>query len=882
MNDYSRGSEWGKWDLHIHTPISYDWDSSCKDDLNSIIDKSLKAGLSAIAITDHHSVASIDQAVEYGRNKGLLVIPGIELRTDKGNKKIHIIGLFDPAFKAKTIYDKILCQLGFSEDDIKMKGNEQIYCPFESACEKIHDLGGLVMLHAGNKSNGIEQLDSDLKSLLKTDLAKQVDIFEVNTEKQESDYKDIVFPKIDRFLPCVMTSDSAERKTYKRGHSTEGIGKKYSYIKSNCTFEGLKQILYEPRPGERVCLKNILPDEKDSYRVIDKIVFKPNDDFPEEVIFNRNLCSIIGSRSSGKSALLAYIADSIDRENTRKIKSGPGDGIEWKEIKIDYYIKWANGKTNDESPGSVVFIPQNYLFDLSKNPEEIKARIEPVLFKVEPEFMEKYHQCENQIISDNNQISTLVDKWFSIMEQIDKNSAFLTDLGNKKSVNLLIESIKSRIAKTKKQNSLSKVEVEKYQKVKSEISTLENKIISLEDESTRLSEVSDKGYFSETETLLTPSCDNFPLELRNEIAQYIDNLKVGQLIELNKIANNYKKSNIKKIAEAKANLQKTLDQNKNIIDKYKQISEIQKLVDNLNSQQELIKSITTTEQNIEKSRDQLIDIEDRIDQIVKNRFKQISDLSKAIKNDQSSGSGSIKFGIEYGIDEVKLANVSQKINLKENSDFVKSNVFELEEARRSSRKFLVSVQTGSQKINAHNTARDVCKAVFQLTEKILFTAEMEEDKIGGFFESTMTPGKRALFALRLILSESEGSWPLLIDQPEDDLDSRSIFKEIVPFIKEKKKQRQILLVSHNANMVIGSDSEQIIVANKHGDDRNNENGKQFNYRTGSIENNKPKDEECKDILSSQGIREHACDILDGGEIAFENRINKYCLHSKKS
>ena len=62
-------------------------------------------------------------------------------------------------------------------------------------------------------------------------------------------------------------------------------------------------------------------------------------------------------------------------------------------------------------------------------------------------------------------------------------------------------------------------------------------------------------------------------------------------------------------------------------------------------------------------------------------------------------------------------------------------------------------------------------------------------------------------------------WPLLIDQPEDDLDSRSVYAEIVPFLKEKKKERQIILVSHNANLVIGADSEQIIVANRNGDDR---------------------------------------------------------------
>ena len=76
-------------------------------------------------------------------------------------------------------------------------------------------------------------------------------------------------------------------------------------------------------------------------------------------------------------------------------------------------------------------------------------------------------------------------------------------------------------------------------------------------------------------------------------------------------------------------------------------------------------------------------------------------------------------------------------------------------------------------------------------------------------------GKQALFALTLILNESQEPWPLLIDQPEDDLDSRSIYLAIVPYLGERKKERQIIMVSHNANLVIGADSEVVIVANRH-------------------------------------------------------------------
>ena len=85
------------------------------------------------------------------------------------------------------------------------------------------------------------------------------------------------------------------------------------------------------------------------------------------------------------------------------------------------------------------------------------------------------------------------------------------------------------------------------------------------------------------------------------------------------------------------------------------------------------------------------------------------------------------------------------------------------------------------------------------------------------------------------------------------------------------------MVSHNANLVIGSDSEQIIVANRNGKGRINEDGLEFNYLGGSIENTKEKDHTCHDTLKSQGVREHACEILDGGKEAFEHRRNKYNL-----
>ena len=91
---------------------------------------------------------------------------------------------------------------------------------------------------------------------------------------------------------------------------------------------------------------------------------------------------------------------------------------------------------------------------------------------------------------------------------------------------------------------------------------------------------------------------------------------------------------------------------------------------------------------------------------------------------------------------------------------------------------------------------------------------------------------------------------------------------------KRKRDRQIIMVSHDANLVVGADSEQIVVANRHGDDRPNRDGRTFSYLTGSLEwTSAPVDAEF--VLEASGTREHACEILDGGEEAFRKRRLKY-------
>ena len=91
--------------------------------------------------------------------------------------------------------------------------------------------------------------------------------------------------------------------------------------------------------------------------------------------------------------------------------------------------------------------------------------------------------------------------------------------------------------------------------------------------------------------------------------------------------------------------------------------------------------------------------------------------------------------------------------------------------------------------------------------------------------------------------------------------------------EEKKKERQIILVTHNPNIVVGADAENVIVANQHSEDSPNTHGIQFDYTNGSLENTYTKN--VKYTLEKQGIREHVVEILEGGKEAFEKREKKY-------
>lgn len=123
----------------------------------------------------------------------------------------------------------------------------------------------------------------------------------------------------------------------------------------------------------------------------------------------------------------------------------------------------------------------------------------------------------------------------------------------------------------------------------------------------------------------------------------------------------------------------------------------------------------------------------------------------------------------------------------------------------------------------------------------------------------LSPGMRGIVLLLLyLLVDAEDDRPLIIDQPEENLDPKSIFQELVGLFRRVKQHRQVIIVTHNANLIVNTDADQVIVA-ECGQAKGGKLPK-IKYMSGSLEN--------------PDIRAHVCSILEGGEEAFRQRAKR--------
>ena len=158
--------------------------------------------------------------------------------------------------------------------------------------------------------------------------------------------------------------------------------------------------------------------------------------------------------------------------------------------------------------------------------------------------------------------------------------------------------------------------------------------------------------------------------------------------------------------------------------------------------------------------------------------------------------------------------------------------------------------------------REISDQINQIKEFYKFIFSLEylkpnyELKLDGKILEKLSPGEKGALLLVFYLMIDKEDTPLVIDQPEDNLDNKSVFEVLTHFIRFAKKRRQIIIVTHNPNLAVGADAEQIIYVHL---DKNKDY--EFSYQTGSIEN---------PILNKRIV-----EILEGTQPAFDKRKLKY-------
>lgn len=142
----------------------------------------------------------------------------------------------------------------------------------------------------------------------------------------------------------------------------------------------------------------------------------------------------------------------------------------------------------------------------------------------------------------------------------------------------------------------------------------------------------------------------------------------------------------------------------------------------------------------------------------------------------------------------------------------------------------------------------------------LFGFEFLEPRYSLLFQDTgieqLSPGQRGALLLIFYLLVDKGRMPIILDQPEENLDNETVVSLLVPVLAEAKKKRQIIMVTHNPNLAVVCDAEQVIHSSF---DR--KNGSKITYVSGSIEHSL--------------VNEHVVTVLEGTKPAFDNRRIKY-------
>lgn len=830
-----------------------------------------------IGITDHNYYHNslIDIFINYSsRNDGLKVICGVEVNASG----VHILAFFGTIPYGKSKFSEGIKSFLSRINVHNSKTKGVLTVSDKSVTDVIKEISsqnGLYIFPHCNSDNGLfqERGRTDRTYLSAIFNWKPTILLQSRSKRDLDTLSEFIQSKKD-FLSAipVFTISSDSRNLTEIGKSdTDG---NFTWIKADPTFEGLKQIVFENL--ERVCVQNNNPYENypkpyfSHIKIIETGIF--NDEgvkfSNKELPLNPNLVAIIGGRGTGKSLLLDAIAKTFNKTKNNERSGKVAIGNE--SFQVTY-------KKQDNTTTIYNIQESNNLDYLHIHQGEVKAIADPEHpGKLDAEIKNLLKLPSlNEIQSEfpDSSIEKLINEIFDIKDWLN----YIDSEGNlsnspeflkrkKKEKEDLIETITTKENKQLIQQyiqNLDKINESRQNKIKAksisdgliefqrhyneEINSLNNLIVGTDKKIPAIDIISQtKALESFIESIDAEIKiiyeNNSQIEksfekagIKGDISTLLEQLEMYQK-EINVFINKLKE------AESK---QKDLEH------KFSVIGAIADSIER--SQTAFISAIQTKWNQLKQGKDDwnaeqkdlIVELLKDIEIIAEERFtgkdfyELISDYLNLQKfrqtqtqsrNERFSQTFNIKDQASFKLflkgEKIVSKNADDKIGLAEllDSDFF---------IRDGSREFL-----------------RVC-LLSRYREK--FWKVLSSSKYRGKEIYQLSVGQRGTFYVCLKLATDPFLKPFIFDQPEDDLDNDFIMHHLVPIFKKIKKYRQVIIVTHNANLVVNADAEQVIVAINEDEI--------LRYKSGGIEN--------------VSIRDQICNILEGGKDAFTKREQKY-------
>ena len=947
-NTYPKGSEWRKWDLQIHVPGAKHADQYTAESGVDLWEKFIEcikiSGVSVFGITDYFSVAGYEILQEKIKDiaelKNKRFFPCVELRLDMSvnmaSEPLHCNLIFDDEYdisKIKDFLDRLplknkkpngavaYCR---EADITDCGGYEGVSVTKEALEESLKNSFGndKPFLVAGVASGmGSNRADANANANIKKELSDFFDNFcdlffghqgnrayYLNEDRYENKDKKAKPKPVISTSDC-HTFDNCEIQLGKKftlpvqeSNDVERYG--FSWIKADITFEGLRQILFEP--ADRVAFGYERPEPKKSYYLIDRVRFIDNtgqDDFPSAPIsINQNLSTIIGGKSTGKSLLLYFIAITIDKREVDDRFDDDGAANQYNfaaSEKFDFEVVWADGEStnlkcvegeNGAGKRKILYIPQNYLNKLSEKDaigrDTLNKFVIDVLLQDE-NLREHYEIILTKIKRLSISISASVANLYQMKQEIEEIEENIKQLGEEKGIKKYIAQLQKEADGIKSKSGLSEQEIKDYAA-----------LLEKEKGTTTIIAVlsGDKKNLTSFRQDLSQQLENLE-ELRDAQASYLGNEEIKNeftqgLAGIGQIKTNLLAGTDKIIASVDAKIelhQMELDKTKRdlapFMAKVKLQDELKKKNEAISNEQKKLDKIALEKKSLEskknlydKEKKSLIETYKQMSSgydAARKEFKKYENEFEDISLDVSVGFNEQRFNEEVIHSFLNKADIKRNIS---GVDWKDEYEYQFDPSKHLT--FITNILNGvvGEKIKTikSRSAKDAVTKILEDYFDLDFKITYKNDPL-----DKMSPGKKGLVLLRLLIDLSNEEWPILLDQPEDDLDNRSVYNDLVSFVKKKKKRRQIVIVTHNPNLVVGADAEQVIVANQEGQERERDNRKfKFEYVSGALENSFELSEAKQEaILFRKGQRQHVCEVLEGGKEAFQIRERKYSFRT---